>query len=73
MRAELPAYARQWWDAHPADIAAGVIHCGRLERYLAAFVPRLRENAPDDAEWSHHGRSQSRPPAMVRGKNSGRQ
>ena len=33
----------------------------------------LRENAPDDAEWSHHGRSRCAPPAMVRGKNSGRQ
>lgn len=33
----------------------------------------LREHCPEDAEWSHHGRSQSRPPAMVRGKNSGRQ
>jgi ectoine hydroxylase-related dioxygenase (phytanoyl-CoA dioxygenase family) len=33
----------------------------------------LREHCPDDAEWSQHGRSQSRPPAMVRGKNLGRQ
>jgi hypothetical protein len=33
----------------------------------------LREHCPEDAEWSHHGRSQSRPPAMVRGKNLGRQ
>ncbi|HEY2910982.1 MAG TPA: phytanoyl-CoA dioxygenase family protein [Gemmataceae bacterium] len=33
----------------------------------------LREHCPEDADWSHHGRSQSRPPAMVRGKNSGRQ
>ena len=33
----------------------------------------LREHCGEDAEWSHHGQSQSRPPAMVRGKNSGRQ
>jgi hypothetical protein len=33
----------------------------------------LREHCPEDADWSHHGRSQSRPPAMVRGKNLGRQ
>lgn len=33
----------------------------------------LRENAPEDADWSHHGKSQSRPPAMVRGKNLGRE
>ncbi len=33
----------------------------------------LREHCPADAERSLHGRSQSRPPAMVRGKNTGRQ
>ncbi len=33
----------------------------------------LRECCPEDAERSLRGRSQSRPPAMVRGKNSGRQ
>jgi ectoine hydroxylase len=33
----------------------------------------LQQHAPAEAERSHHGRSQSRPPAMVRGKNSGRQ
>ena len=33
----------------------------------------LREHCPEDAEWSHHGRTHSRPPAMVRGKNLGRQ
>ena len=33
----------------------------------------LREHCLEDAERSLHGRSQSRPPAMVRGKNSGRQ
>ena len=33
----------------------------------------LREHCLEDSERSLHGRSQSRPPAMVRGKNSGRQ
>ncbi|HVC99126.1 MAG TPA: phytanoyl-CoA dioxygenase family protein [Pirellulales bacterium] len=33
----------------------------------------LREHCPHDADWSHHGGAQSRPPAMVRGKNLGRQ
>jgi len=33
----------------------------------------LRENCPEDAERSFHGRSQARPPAMIRGKNLGRQ
>ncbi len=33
----------------------------------------LREHCPEDASRSLHGRSESRPPAMVRGKNSGRQ
>jgi hypothetical protein len=33
----------------------------------------LREHDPQGADWSHHGRSQSRPPSLVRGKNLGRQ
>lgn len=33
----------------------------------------LREHCPEDAERALHGKSQARPPAMVRGKNSGRQ
>jgi ectoine hydroxylase-related dioxygenase (phytanoyl-CoA dioxygenase family) len=33
----------------------------------------LEEHCPEDANWSHHGKSQSRPPAMVRGDKSGRQ
>jgi hypothetical protein len=33
----------------------------------------LGEHDPEGAAWSHHKRSQSRPPAMVRGKNLGRQ
>jgi ectoine hydroxylase len=33
----------------------------------------LREHCPEDAERSLHGRSQARPPAMVQGKNTGRE
>lgn len=33
----------------------------------------LKEHSPEEAERSLHGRSQSRPPAMVRGRNLGRQ
>ena len=33
----------------------------------------LEENAPEDAAWTKHPRPQARPPAMVRGKNVGRQ
>jgi ectoine hydroxylase len=33
----------------------------------------LREHDPEGASWSHQGRPQSRPPAMVRGKHLGRQ
>ena len=32
----------------------------------------LKEHSPAEAERTLHGRSQSRPPAMVRGKNTGR-
>lgn len=32
----------------------------------------LQEHSPDDAAWTKHPRPQSRPPAMVRGKNLGR-
>lgn len=33
----------------------------------------LEQHAPEDAAWTRHARPQSRPPAMVRGKNLGRQ
>jgi S-adenosylmethionine-diacylglycerol 3-amino-3-carboxypropyl transferase len=37
LRAALSAGARQYWDRHGESIERGVIHCGRLERYLAGF------------------------------------
>ena len=33
----LPAAARTFWDARPADIARGAIHAGKFERYFALF------------------------------------
>ena len=33
----------------------------------------LAEHSPNDAAWTKHARPQGRPPAMVRGKNVGRQ
>lgn len=37
LRGALPADARDFWDAHPGDIAAGVTRSGKFERYLHAF------------------------------------
>jgi S-adenosylmethionine-diacylglycerol 3-amino-3-carboxypropyl transferase len=37
IRRALSPGARAFWDEHRAAIRAGVIHCGRLERYLAGF------------------------------------
>jgi S-adenosylmethionine-diacylglycerol 3-amino-3-carboxypropyl transferase len=33
----LPAAARAFWDAHPGDVARGVIHAGKFERYFGLF------------------------------------
>jgi S-adenosylmethionine-diacylglycerol 3-amino-3-carboxypropyl transferase len=41
LRKKLPAFARAFWDAHPAAVAAGVIHAGRFERYLRLFRRRV--------------------------------
>lgn len=43
LRAELPAPAQQFWDAHPAELQEGLLHCGRLERYLQGFHRALCE------------------------------
>lgn len=52
LRAELPAQARAWWDAHPEAIAAGVVHCGRFETYFASFrkwiLPLVQSEASRD-------------------------
>ena len=37
LRLRLDAASRAYWDQHPDDIARGVVHCGRLERYFGLF------------------------------------
>lgn len=41
LRGALPAAARDFWDAHPDAIAAGVTRAGKFERYLRAFRRRV--------------------------------
>jgi S-adenosylmethionine-diacylglycerol 3-amino-3-carboxypropyl transferase len=41
IRTSLPAFAREFWDAHPDVVAGGVIHAGRFERYLRLFRRRV--------------------------------
>jgi S-adenosylmethionine-diacylglycerol 3-amino-3-carboxypropyl transferase len=41
LRGELGADARAWWDSHPAEIAGGVLHAGRFERYFQLFRRRI--------------------------------
>jgi S-adenosylmethionine-diacylglycerol 3-amino-3-carboxypropyl transferase len=37
LRMELSPGARSYWDAHDHDVAGGVIHAGKFERYLRGF------------------------------------
>lgn len=37
LRQALSRGAQAWWDARPAEIAAGPIHAGKFERYLKFF------------------------------------
>ncbi|MCP4656297.1 MAG: DUF3419 family protein, partial [bacterium] len=37
LRPALTPEARAFWDRSSDDVAAGVIHCGRLERYFRTF------------------------------------
>jgi len=38
IRYQLTPVSRQFWDAHGEDIAKGVIHCGRFDKYLRLFL-----------------------------------
>ncbi|MEB3187977.1 MAG: DUF3419 family protein [bacterium] len=42
LRPGLAPETRNFWDRHPRAIARGVIHCGRLERYLMGFGRLMR-------------------------------
>jgi S-adenosylmethionine-diacylglycerol 3-amino-3-carboxypropyl transferase len=37
LRSTLPASAVAFWDAHPQELAAGVVGCGRLDRFFRTF------------------------------------
>jgi S-adenosylmethionine-diacylglycerol 3-amino-3-carboxypropyl transferase len=37
LRKRLSSQARAFWDGRPQDVAAGVVHAGRFERYLRFF------------------------------------
>ena len=37
LRSDLPPDSRAFWDAHPREIATGVVHAGKFERYLRGF------------------------------------
>lgn len=43
VRDGLSPAARRFWDAHPAELAIGVLHAGRLDRYFQTFQ---REHLP---------------------------
>jgi S-adenosylmethionine-diacylglycerol 3-amino-3-carboxypropyl transferase len=53
VREPLEADARRFWDARRADVARGVIHAGRLERYFRLFgrivLPLVHSRATRDA------------------------
>jgi S-adenosylmethionine-diacylglycerol 3-amino-3-carboxypropyl transferase len=40
-RGKLSVEAQAFWDAHPHDIAAGIGHAGKFERYFAVFRSRV--------------------------------
>ena len=49
IRPALSPNARTWWDAAPDAVASGVIHQGRLERYLALFRRHVLSLVPGRA------------------------
>ena len=69
LREHLTESSRAFWDQHAADIRSGIIHCGRLERYLRLFrryvlplIHRqgvveqlLRAASPHEQETFYHG------------------
>ncbi len=40
LRPHLAGSAREFWDSRAGDVAEGVLHCGRLERYFRTFQTR---------------------------------
>ena len=50
---ELPPAARAFWEARPGEVAGGVIHAGKFERYFARFrravLPLVQSRAAIEA------------------------
>jgi S-adenosylmethionine-diacylglycerol 3-amino-3-carboxypropyl transferase len=49
VRPLLSRCTRRFWDHRPADLAAGVMHTGRLERYFEGFRHQLPSLVPEPA------------------------
>lgn len=49
--ADLPAYARSFWDARPSLVAGGVNRAGVTERFYALLGENLRRSVLDEAAW----------------------
>ncbi|MEW6688775.1 MAG: DUF3419 family protein [Pseudomonadota bacterium] len=47
----LPAYAREYWDKHPADLLLGINQCGATERFYRFVGANLRNSVCADAVW----------------------
>ena len=41
LRERLSPEARNWWDAHPEIVEAGVVDAGKFERYFRLFAQRI--------------------------------
>lgn len=41
LRGAVSARTAAFWDARPADVANGIVHAGRFERYLRTFATRV--------------------------------
>ena len=47
----LPAYARDYWDGHAAEVDLGVNQCGVTERFYRFVGTNLRRNVVGDDVW----------------------
>lgn len=48
---QLPAYARDFWDQHPQEIAMGINQCGATERFYRFISSNIRHNLYRDDLW----------------------
>ena len=47
----MPAYARDYWDGHAAEVDLGVNQCGVTERFYRFVGTNLRRNVVGDDVW----------------------